>query len=208
MRAQQQGQAESLVQYARKGMRRIDGDGGQQRIDFALEVVLGKGAGFVVELVPLQQADALLAQFGEQVLVPAVVLGVDKGVDFGGEDGQRLVGAQAVVARLAVAVFNALHEAGLADFDVFVEVGAGDGEELDPLEQRIGGVFGLFEDTAIELHPGVVASVKELLFLRRSWPSSVRAPCWQVYSVLRGNWNGQCGIVPIVMVTGGAHAGC
>ena len=37
-------------------------------------------------------------------------------MDFGGEVGQGLVGAKAVVARLAVAVFNALHEAGLADF--------------------------------------------------------------------------------------------
>jgi hypothetical protein len=53
----------------------IDGDGGEQRIDFALKVALGKGAGFFVELLPLQQADALLAQLGQQLLVPAAVLG-------------------------------------------------------------------------------------------------------------------------------------
>ncbi len=117
-------------------MRGIDGDGRQQRIDFALKVALGKGAGFFAQLVPLQQPDALLAQLGQQLLVPAAVLGGDKAVNFGGQRGQRLVGAQAVVARLAVAVFNALHEAGLADLNVFVEVGAGDGEKLDPLEQR------------------------------------------------------------------------
>ena len=114
----------------------VDGDGGEQRIDLALKVALGKGAGFLAQLLPLQQADALLAQLGEQVLVPAAVLGGDKAVNFGGEHGQGLVGAQAVVARLAVAVFNALHEAGLADLDVFVEVVAGDGEEFDPLQQR------------------------------------------------------------------------
>ena len=125
--AEEQGKAERLVQDARKGVRRVDGDGGKKRIDFALEVGLGIGAGFFVEFVPLQQADALFAQFGKEQVVPAAVLGVDKGVDFGGEGGQGLVGTEAVVALFAVAVFNALHEAGLADFDVLVEVGAGDG---------------------------------------------------------------------------------
>ena len=167
----------------------VDGDGGQQRIDFALEVVLGKGAGVVVELLPLEQADALLAQLGEQLVVPAAVLGVDKAVDFGGEDGEGFVGAQAVVARLAVAVFNALHEAGLADFDVLVEVGAGDGEELDALEQGIGGVFGFFKHTPVELHPGVVAAVEELLFWSRSGHRA--CPVRRVGSLQRfgGGWH-------------------
>ena len=129
---------------------------------------MGISAGLFAELVPLQQADILLAQLGEQLLVPAAVLRGHEAVDLGGEHGERLVGAQAVVARLAVAVFNALHEAGLADLDVFVEIGAGDGQELDALEQGIGGVLGLFKDAPVELHPGVVASVEELLFLRCS----------------------------------------
>ena len=77
-----------------------------------------------------------------------MVLGLDEGVDFGGEGGEGLVGAEAVVALFAVAVFNALHEPGLADFDVFVEVGTGDGKKLDPFEERIGGILGLFKDTA------------------------------------------------------------
>ncbi len=105
-------------------------------------------------------------------------------MDFGGEGGEGFLGAEAVVAGLAIAVLDALHEAGLADLDVLVEVGAGDGEELDALEQRIGGVFGFLEDAAIELHPGVVAAVEELLFLRGCGscdPSS--ALCWSVYRV-------------------------
>ena len=81
-------------------------------------------------------------------------------MDFGGQRGQGFVRAQAVVARLAVAVLDALHEAGLADFDVFVEVAAGDGQELDPLEQGIGRVLGLFEHATVELHPGRIASVE------------------------------------------------
>ena len=160
-------------------MRRIDRDGREQRIDFALKVALGKGARFVAQLVPLQQPDALLAQLGQQVLVPAAVLRGHKAVNLGGQGGQRLVGAQAVVALLAVAVFNALHQAGLADFDILVEIGAGDGEKLDPLEQRIGRVFGLFQHAPVELHPGEVPAVEEFLFLRsrghRSRPCAVLA---------------------------------
>ena len=64
---QQQRQAKRLVEHARKGVSRVNGDGGQQRIDLALKVALGKGAGFLVQLAPLQQADALLAQLGKQL---------------------------------------------------------------------------------------------------------------------------------------------
>ncbi len=190
--AEQQCQAQSLVEHARKGVGRVDGDGGKQRIDFALEVIFGKGAGFLAELFPVQQADALFAQFGKELLVPAVVLGGHKGVNLGGEGGQGFVGAQAVVAGLAVAVLNALHQAGLADFHIFVEVGAGDGQELDALQQRVRGVFGLFQHTAIELHPGVVAAVEELLFLCSSGPWYRPSAVLAVYSVLAGCGTWKC----------------
>ncbi len=123
------------------------------------------------------------------MVVPAAILGVDKGVDFGGEGGEGLVRTKSVVALLAVAVFNALHEAGLADFHILVEIGAGNGEKLDPFEERIGGVFSFFENAAIELHPRVVASGKELLFLLRSSHLREYKPCWQVYSFCWQNWN-------------------
>ena len=104
--AEQQRQTERFVEDARERMRGVDGDGGQEGIDFALEVVFGEGAGGVVELVPVEEADALLAEFGEQVLVPALVLVCDEGVDFSGEDVEGFGGAEAVVAGLAVTVFS------------------------------------------------------------------------------------------------------
>ena len=82
--AEQQRQAEGLVENAGKGMGGVDGDGGQERIDLALEVVFGKGAGVGTEFVPVQQANALLAQLGEKMLVPALVLGGDEGMNLGG----------------------------------------------------------------------------------------------------------------------------
>jgi len=86
---------------------------------------------------------------------------------------------------LTVAVFNTLHEPGLADFYVFIEIGASDGEKFNPFEEGIRRVFGFFKDTTIELHPGVVASSKELLFLFGSGHEREYKPCWQVYSVLQ-----------------------
>ncbi len=59
-------------------MRRIDGDGREQGIDFALEEALGEAALIFVELVPIEEADVLLAQGGEELLVPAAVLGADE----------------------------------------------------------------------------------------------------------------------------------
>ena len=72
--AEKQCEAERLVQHAREGMGGVDGDGGEQRIDLALKVGLGVGAGVFVELLPFEQADALFAEFGEEQFVPAVVL--------------------------------------------------------------------------------------------------------------------------------------
>ena len=53
--------------------------------------------------------------------------------------------------------FDLLQDAGDADLQKLVEVAGGDGEKLDALEQRVGGVVGLFEDAAVELKPRLVA---------------------------------------------------
>ena len=103
-------------------MRRIDGDRREQRVHFALKIIFRKGAGFSVQLLPVEQPNALLAQFRQQLLVPAVVLGGYKGVNLRGKRRQRLVRPEAVEAGLAIAVFNALHEPGLADLNIFVEI--------------------------------------------------------------------------------------
>jgi hypothetical protein len=65
-----------------------------------------------------------------------------------------------------MAVLGALQQAGEANLDVFVEIAAGDGEKLDPLQDGIGGVLGLFQHTAVEVDPRFVAPCKLLLPLR------------------------------------------
>ena len=50
-------------------------------------------------------------------------------------------------AQLLLEPANALHEE-------LIEVGADDGQELEPLQQRVSRVLGLVQHTAVELQPG------------------------------------------------------
>jgi hypothetical protein len=51
------------------------------------------------------------------------------------------------------AIFYQLLEGGDADFEELVQVGADDGEEFEPFEQRLGRVLSLFENALIKLQP-------------------------------------------------------
>ena len=82
----------------------------------------------------------------------------NEGVDILAEVVEGLLRGEAVEPRLFVAIFNALQDAGDADFDELIEVAGGDGEDLDALKDGVGGVLRLFEDAAVEGHPGFVAA--------------------------------------------------
>ncbi len=56
--------------------------------------------------------------------------------------------------RVGDAVAHLRLEAGDADHEEFVEVVGRDRKEADLLEQRMLGVFGLFQDPAVEMQPG------------------------------------------------------
>ncbi len=177
---QQQRQAERLVQNPRKRMRRIDRDRRQQRIHFALEVTLRIGARFFLQFCPLQQPDSVLAQLRHQPVIPARVLCIDKAMNLGRQRVQRLVRPQPVVPRLPESVLNPLHQPGLADFDILVEIAARDGKEFHALQQRIGGIVRLFQNSPVELHPGFIPSLEQPLFCCRSGhPAPSPAPCWK-----------------------------
>jgi hypothetical protein len=92
-----------------------------------------------------------------------VVLPVDEEVHVLGDGGKGLLEGDAVGAKVGVAVFDALQDAGDADLDELVEIAGGDGEELDPLEEGIGFVLGLFEDAAVKAEPGFIPAKEEIL---------------------------------------------
>jgi hypothetical protein len=49
--------------------------------------------------------------------------------------------------------FDLLLDAGDADFEKLIEVGAGDAKKLHPLEQRIAGIQRFIQDALIKLQP-------------------------------------------------------
>ncbi len=151
--AQQQGEAESLVEHAGKGVGGIDGDGREERIDLALVKGGGVGAAFVGQILPAQYANAAGAKLRQQEFVPAAVLLGDKKLQVFFDGGQRLLGGQAVESGFPVAILNALQDAGEADFDEFVQVAGGNGQKLDPFEQGVTGIFCFFQHAAIEAQP-------------------------------------------------------
>ena len=77
---------------------------------------------------------------------------------------------QAVGRAFDGGAFDLLFEAGDADFEELVQVGAEDAEELDALEQGRGRVQRLLQDALIELQPAQLAV--EEVFRRHlgAWP--------------------------------------
>ncbi len=136
--------------------------GRQQGIDFALIELRGVLQLLLGHLLVVENADAGRMQGRAQRLVPAAVLALDEGAQLGGVAIEGLLRRHAIGPDLVVAVLNALHHAGDADFYELVEIGGGDGEEFDPLEQRIAGVFSLLQHPSVEAQPGLIAAEKEL----------------------------------------------
>ncbi len=71
--------------------------------------------------------------------------------------GQLLVGGPAVGRAGDLAGLDLLAQAGDPDLEELVEVAGEDGQELDPLEQRVALVARLVQDAGVELEPGQLA---------------------------------------------------
>ena len=82
----------------------------------------------------MQKTNAVFSQCRQQFLPPARVLLFDHAADPLVDGPKRLRGGQAVHAPFDGLAFDLLLEAGDADFEEFVEVGAGDAKELDPFQ--------------------------------------------------------------------------
>jgi hypothetical protein len=144
-------------------MRRVNGDGGQERVDFTLIVVGGKGARFVVHFFPAEDADVGLAHGGQQILVPAAVLVGDEPLGFFLDGIEGFAQGSAVGRGLVVAVFDALQDACNANLEELIEIAGGNGEKLDSLKEGVGGILRLFEDAAVEAEPGFVTAEEKAL---------------------------------------------
>jgi hypothetical protein len=80
---------------------------------------------------------------------------------------QLLGGRQPVLAHLRDPGGDLTVEAGHAHHVELVEVGGGDRQEAQALEQRVAGILRLFQNPAIELQPGQLAIGEACRALRR-----------------------------------------
>ncbi len=91
--------------------------------------------------------------------------------------GQLLVGGPAVGRAGDLAGLDLLAQAGDPDLEELVEVAGEDGQELDPLEQRVALVARLVQDAGVELEPRQLAvQVRERRLRRGSCDGGAAGP--------------------------------
>ena len=95
--AEKESEAERLVEDAGKGVRGVDGNGGEEWVDFLLVKALGEVAFVVGQAFPAEQVDALGCECGLELANPAVVLLVAVAVEAVGEAVHAFPLAEAVV---------------------------------------------------------------------------------------------------------------
>ena len=135
-------------------MRGIDRHGGQQR-DRVLSRNIRRRTALAAgsNSCKTQNADSMFRKRRSQAIAPALVLLVHEFVGQLGEDISLFDQCQAVGTGFIEAVFDLLHQCRYADFEKLVEIAGGDGEKLQPFQQRITLVFRLFEHTVIKREP-------------------------------------------------------
>jgi hypothetical protein len=85
-----------------------------------------------------------------ELFVEDAVLLCDELVGLAGDLAERLSRGESVGSALGRAGLHLFAQTGEPYLEEFVEVGAGDGEEAEPLEERDLGVGGLRQDPLIE----------------------------------------------------------
>ncbi|PAV67574.1 hypothetical protein WR25_22199 [Diploscapter pachys] len=145
-----------LVRDERKRVRRIERLGRQDREDLFAEMLFQPHRGLGVHLVAAQHMDARLVERGAQV-APHRLLARHQRIGLRGDRGELLCWRQ-TIGRAAIDVFQLLPlEASHAHHEEFVEVGARDRQEAQPLQQGMRSVARLFQHPPVERQPRQLA---------------------------------------------------
>ena len=146
-------EVQRLVEQLRKRMRRVDRQRRQHRVDLRAVIIFHPDQVRLLQLLQLQQADAVGRQGRRQFVPPAGILllhhpphPLDDGAE-GFGTGQTVHRA---LHRLAL---DLLLQAGDADLEELIQVRADDAKELHPLQQRVFRVECLLEHPMIEFQP-------------------------------------------------------
>ena len=140
------GEVERLAGDARERMGRVQGDGGEQRLDLAHEDLVGPVAQGVVPLGGEEDLHAFGFQRRQDVAAQHLVLALDQ---LAGADGQRGDAGACRGRQRGVASGDFL-QLGHADLEQLVEVAGDDGDVAQPFQQRGVGGFGQRQHAAVE----------------------------------------------------------
>ncbi len=97
-----------------------------------------------------QKTDVFGGQRREQVFVENPVLLFEDGFNLTVDGFQHLVRVLAIRARALATKAHLFFQAGNADFEEFIEIGAEDQQKDQALQQRVVGIAGLFQYPLIE----------------------------------------------------------
>ena len=136
-----------------KRVARVEGQRRQHREDVVLEILREPRVDRRRVLGGLEEVDAFGRQQRPQRLAPARRLIVDLRQRAAADRRQLLIGGLAVDRHLFDAGAELLQDGRDAHHEELVEIGAGDGEELDALEQRMRGVLRLRQHALVERQP-------------------------------------------------------
>ena len=106
--------------------------------------------------------DVFACEGGDEVLTPAAELGVEHAEDALADGAEGGAGGAPIDAALDDVALDLLLDAGDSDLEEFVEVRAGDDEELEAFEKRIRRVEGFVEDALVEVEPAQFAAEEVL----------------------------------------------
>jgi hypothetical protein len=147
-------------------VRRVDGQGRQDREDPLLEQPLAEPLLLAVELVPADQVDALLGQLGHQLLTEQPRMALHQLTGAGPDLLEHLTRHEAGGRTDGQVGRDPPLQAGHPHHEELVEVVGEDRREAHALEQRLPVVLGQLEDALVEAEPGQLA-VEEAIVVRR-----------------------------------------
>src|SRR5260370_29866857 len=134
-------------------MRGVNRNRSQKRVNFSFAIGVNKRLLLRTQIFKVQHADVLARQGGQELLVPAGILFLDKFMRLEGNQLTLLSGGKGVRTGIDESVFNPLQQSGDADFKDLIQVVGADGQELDPLQQWVGVIAGLFQDAPVKGEP-------------------------------------------------------
>ena len=166
--AHDHGDVEGEVRHVGERMRGVDRERRQHREDPLLELTGERGAIGGFERGPRQDADAGLGERRRELLREDLLRGAHELEGANADLAELLLGGPAVGGRHLERRLALRMETGDADLEELVEVPRGDREEPHALEERLAGILGEREHTAVEVEPRELAVQVPLLGCERA----------------------------------------